>query len=38
LINFLDMSIQSTLVRNPIIAFVTNHLDMYPTPANLSYI
>lgn len=32
------MSIQSTLVRNPIIAFVTNHLDMYPTPANLSYI
>ena len=31
------MSIQSTLVRNPFIAFVTNHLDMYPTPANLSY-
>ena len=31
------MSIQSNRVRNPIIAFVTNHLDTYPTPTNLSY-
>ena len=32
------MSTQSYLVTNPIIAFFTNHLDRYPTPANLSYL
>jgi quinol-cytochrome oxidoreductase complex cytochrome b subunit len=32
------MSTQSYLLRNPIIAFFTNHLDTYPTPANLSYL
>jgi quinol-cytochrome oxidoreductase complex cytochrome b subunit len=32
------MSTQSYLVNNPIIAFITNHLDIYPTPANLSYL
>lgn len=31
------MSIYTTIVRNPLIAVVANHLDAYPTPVNLSY-
>jgi ubiquinol-cytochrome c reductase cytochrome b subunit len=31
------MSIYTTLSRNPLVAFVSNHLDAYPTPLNLSY-
>ncbi len=27
----------TTIVRNPLIAVVANHLDAYPTPVNLSY-
>ena len=32
------MSIYTTIVRNPLIAVVANHLDAYPTPVNLSYL
>lgn len=31
------MSMYTTIVRNPLIAVVANHLDAYPTPVNLSY-
>ena len=32
------MSLYTTIVRNPLIAVVANHLDAYPTPVNLSYL
>ena len=32
------MSIYTTIVRNPIITILSNHVDAYPTPLNLSYI
>jgi ubiquinol-cytochrome c reductase cytochrome b subunit len=32
------MSLYSSLVKNPIIATVSNHLDGYPTPINLTYL
>lgn len=32
------MSLYATRVRNPLIAVVSNHLDWYPTPVNLSYL
>ena len=35
--NFL-MSIYTTIVLNPFIAILSNHLDAYPTPINLSYL
>ena len=32
------MSFYTYLIRNPLLAIVSNHLDAYPTPINLSYI
>ena len=32
------MSVYLTLVRHPLVAVVSNHLDNYPTPINLSYL
>jgi ubiquinol-cytochrome c reductase cytochrome b subunit len=32
------MSLYSSLIKNPIIASVSNHLDGYPTPINLTYL
>ena len=32
------MSVYLTAIRNPLMATVSNHLDGYPTPANLSYL
>lgn len=32
------MSFYSTLVKNPLIASLSNHLDSYPTPVNLTYL
>lgn len=32
------MSVYSTRVRNPLLAALSNHLDGYPTPVNLSYL
>jgi quinol-cytochrome oxidoreductase complex cytochrome b subunit len=32
------MSVYLTAVRNPILATVSNHIDGYPTPVNLTYL
>ena len=32
------MSFYINLVRNPLISVISNHLDGYPTPLNLSYL
>jgi NADH-quinone oxidoreductase subunit J len=35
---FFKMSFYISLVRNPLVARVSNHIDGYPTPSNLSYL
>lgn len=32
------MSVYTTRVRNPLVAVISNHLDGYPSPLNLSYL
>jgi quinol-cytochrome oxidoreductase complex cytochrome b subunit len=32
------MSFYTTLIKNPLVATVSNHIDGYPTPVNLSYL
>ncbi len=32
------MSLYSKLVKNPLVATISNHIDGYPTPINLTYL
>jgi hypothetical protein len=32
------MSVYNKLVKNPLVSTLMNHIDVYPTPVNLSYL
>jgi len=34
---YFPMSLYVALSRHPLVAVISNHLDSYPTPINLSY-